>query len=358
MEKIIKRLLPLFCSILFATGCMPKLIIDDVQLIQAAVFDTDKNDRFKVTFVCPIQQKGNKVQIFSGSGNVIKEVKVNANLESAQPFASGQMRVALFTTELAKRGLSSSLDTILRDVTIGNLLYVGLLEGDGQELLSGKYSTSANVAIYIKKMLEHNMKTGPLPKDNLHMTAYRYYRDGQDTYMPILKKHKDKIRITGMALLKRDKYVGKIKSDDLFVFKGLLEKHKLDSREFKTSFGHVMINDIRSKPTYYVDIKNGKPSFLIKVKMDARILELSEQINLDQEKNVQKINTSVEKQLEKQAAKLIKKFKLLGVDPLGLGAKYRQRYRPFQLKEWEKMYKDVPVKVDYEVDITNSGTIE
>ena len=41
----------------------------------------------------------------------------------------------------------------------------------------------------------------------------------------------------------------------MFVFKGLLEKHKLDSREFKANPGYVMINNIRSVPTYDVKIK-------------------------------------------------------------------------------------------------------
>lgn len=47
----------------------------------------------------------------------------------------------------------------------------------------------------------------------------------------------------------------------MFIFKGLLEKHKLDSHEFKTDSAYVMINTIRSVPTYDIKIKNGKPSF-------------------------------------------------------------------------------------------------
>ncbi|MED1276520.1 Ger(x)C family spore germination C-terminal domain-containing protein, partial [Bacillus paranthracis] len=50
--------------------------------------------------------------------------------------------------------------------------------------------------------------------------------------------------------------------------------------------------------------------------------------------------------------------KSLGVDPLGLGAKYKQHYRPFKLEEWKQMYKDVPVTIKYTVNITNSGVIE
>ncbi|TNO91443.1 Ger(x)C family spore germination protein [Bacillus sp. CD3-1a] len=361
MEKIknTSKLILIFCITFFSlTGCLQKNIIDDVQLIQGTVFDAAKDNKVKVTFVCPIQKKGNKVQVFEGTANAVKQVKANTSLESSQPFASGQMRVALYTIKLAKKGMSTSFDTLLRDVNIGNALYVGLLEGNGTELLKGKYSTSYNVAIYIKKMLEHNMETGPLPTDNLHVGAFRYYQEGQDYYIPILKKHGDKIKINGIGLFKKDKYIGKIAEKDMFIFKGLLEKHKLDSHEFKTDSAYVMINNIRSIPTYDIKIKNGKPSFFIHVHLDARIQELSKQINLENNKNTKNIEKDVQRQLNIQAAKLIKQFKSLGVDPLGLGARYKQHYRPFKLEKWRQMYKDVPVTIKYTVNITNSGVIE
>ena len=93
--------------------------------------------------------------------------------------------------------------------------------------------------------------------------------------------------------MKKDKLVGTIKYHDMFVFKGLLEKHRLDSHEFKTNPGYAMINNIRSVPTYEVNIKDGKPSFYIHVKMDARIQELSRKFNLENKK-YNKIAKSIE----------------------------------------------------------------
>ncbi|MGF9963630.1 Ger(x)C family spore germination protein [Bacillus rhizoplanae] len=368
MENIKKQVIFLFSlCLLFTTACVPKSIVDDVSLLQGAVFDvasdTDSNKkRVKVTSVNPIQRKGNKVEVLQAYGNTVKQIKVTTSLESGKPLVSGQMRIVLFTEKIAKKGLSNLLDTLIRDVNIGNLSYVGLLEGggngEGEKLLSGKYSTSANVAIYMAKMLEHNMKIGVVPKDNLQLQGFRYYNTGQDTYMPILKKKKKNIKITSIALFKKDKYVGKVEEKDMFLFKSLLEKSQMDSHEFKTNSGYVLINNIRSSPSYRVYIKNGKPSFFIHVKMTARIQEISKTINLENKKNVEKIKKDIETNLNKDGVKLIKKFQSLGTDPLALGARFKQHYRPFKLKEWEKMYKDVPVKVKFVVDITNSGVIE
>lgn len=368
MENFKKQVIFLFCLCLFlTTACVPKSIIDDISLIQGAVFDvapnTDSNrERLQVTYVCPIQRKGNKVQVLQGYGNTIKQVKTTTSLESGQPLASGQIRVTLFTEKLAKKGLSGVFDTLIRDVNIGNLVYIGILEGggngEGKKLLLGKYNTASTVAIYIKKMLEQNMKSGDVPNDNLYMQTFRYYREGQDTYMPILKKKKNSIKITSIALFKQDKYVGKVEEKDMFLLKTLLDKSQLDSHEFKTKLGYTTINNIRSSPSYHVYVKNGKPSFVIRVKMAARIQEISKHTNLENKKNVEKIRKDIVKKLNTDGEKLVKKLQFLGADPLALGARFKQHYRPFQLKEWRKMYKDVPVKVKYTVDITNSGVIE
>ena len=161
MENFKKQVIFLFCLCLFlTTACVPKNIVDDVNLIQGAVFDvasSSDHGRIEVDYVCPIQRKGNKVQVLKGYGNTIKQVKTTTSLESGQPLASGQIRVALFTEKLAKKGLSSVLDTLIRDVNIGNLVYVGILQGggngEGEKLLLGKYNTASNVAIYLKKIL-------------------------------------------------------------------------------------------------------------------------------------------------------------------------------------------------------------
>ena len=69
----------------------------------------------------------------------------------------------------------------------------------------------------------------------------------------------------------------------MFIFKELLEKHKLDSHEFKTDSAYVVVNNIRSIPYYDIKIKTGSLLF-IHVHLDARIQELSKQINLENNK--------------------------------------------------------------------------
>ncbi|MCC2364078.1 Ger(x)C family spore germination protein [Bacillus cereus] len=358
MKKITQKQILLFgISLIFMTGCLQKSLIDDVQLIQGIVYDTTK-DKIKATIVCPVQQKGHKVQIFENIANTVKQGREKASFESAQPFAIGQLRVVLFTEQLAKKDITVAYDTLLRDSSIGHTIYLGILEGKGYDLFSEKYKNNFNVAIYIKNLLEHNMETGSLPNDNLQLNSYRYYKVGQDTFMPMLKKQKDKISIQGIALFNEETYVGKLEQKEMFVFRGLLEKHRLNSQEFKSHGGYVLINNIRSTPSYRVRIKNGKPSFYIQVKVDARLQEVSKRISLEDKKNFEVITKNIEKQLNTDSKKLLKKLKDLNVDPFGLGSKFKQKYKPFDLNEWKKIYKTVPIRVKYIVNIENSGVVE
>ncbi|KFN01326.1 Ger(x)C family spore germination protein [Bacillus clarus] len=358
MKKINQKQIILFCiSLIFMTGCMQKYLIDDVQLIQGIVFDTTK-DKIKTTIVCPVQKKGHQVKVFENTGNTATQGREKASFKSAQPFATGQLRIALLTKKLAEKDITIAYDTLLRDNSIGHTIYLGILEGEGYELFSGKYNTPFNVAIYIKNLLEHNMKTGSLPQDNLYFNSYRYYEVGRDTFMPILKKQKDTIEIKSMALFKQDKYIGKLEQKDMFIFSGLLEKRRLNSKEFKIHDGYVLINNIRSTPSYHVHVKNGKPSFYIQVKMNARLQEVSKMINVENKNTLKIVTKNIEKQLNTESKKLIKKIQNLNVDPLGLGSKFKQQYKPFKLKEWEKIYKTVPIRVKYIVNIEHSGVIE
>ncbi|HDR7426226.1 TPA: Ger(x)C family spore germination protein, partial [Bacillus toyonensis] len=79
---------------------------------------------------------------------------------------------------------------------------------------------------------------------------------------------------------------------------------------------------------------------------------------LENKKEIEVITKNIEKQLNTESKKLIKKIQNLNVDPLGLGSKFKQQYKPFKLKEWNKIYQTVPVRVKYIVNIENSGVVE
>nr|WP_257152475.1 Ger(x)C family spore germination C-terminal domain-containing protein [Bacillus cereus] len=119
----------------------------------------------------------------------------------------------------------------------------------------------------------------------------------------------------------------------MFVFRGLLEKHRLDSKELKIHGGYVIINNIDSTPSYHIQFKNGKLHIYIQIIMNARLVETIQKMNLENKKSFEVLTKNIEQQLNIESKKIINKIQCLNVDPLGLGAKVKQKYRQFNLSE-------------------------
>ncbi|MGG0326874.1 hypothetical protein [Bacillus mycoides] len=91
-----KRML-IGCIVFFlGSGCLPKTIIDDVNLVQAVIFEAYKK-QLRMTFIAPQRTKGNKVQIFQSTAHSMKGAKQLANIQAGRPLVSGQLRCIIFS---------------------------------------------------------------------------------------------------------------------------------------------------------------------------------------------------------------------------------------------------------------------
>ncbi|GGE78051.1 Ger(x)C family spore germination protein [Priestia taiwanensis] len=348
------------CMCIALVGCAQKLIIDDLDLIQASGYDA-KDDKIEITLVVPVftEKEKSEVVTYSSIGATAKEVKSRANEKAFQPLASGQLRLAVYGKKLAEKGMYSIVDTLNRDPSIGNRVYLAIIEGSANEFLQMKTPPRNNIALYGKRILENNMESGNLPETSLHTFMFQYFQVGQDPYLPILKKADKEIKINGLALFHEDKYVSKVEVEDMFLFKSLIETHKEGTQGVNFEDGEsVAVHNISSHPKYKVSVKNGKPSFMIEVDMKGKIEALSRRENLEEEEALKRIERKIDKLWEKKATNLVKTFQELDIDPLGLGAHFKQHYREFNQKEWKAMYKDAPITVKYNVDIVQSGVVE
>jgi spore germination protein len=55
---------------------------------------------------------------------------------------------------------------------------------------------------------------------------------------------------------------------------------------------------------------------------------------------------------------MVSQFQKQKVDPLGLGAKYKEHFRGFNEKQWNEEYPNVKVYVHADVEILQTGSID
>ncbi|WP_169907547.1 Ger(x)C family spore germination protein [Priestia abyssalis] len=357
------RHLILLTIIMMLSGCgLGANILDDVDLMQAIAYDMAKDNQIEGTAMIPVysEQQTGQFDVHAATGHTSKYIRSKASGEAPKPIVSGQLRVALYGEELARKGISDIVDTLYRDASIGNTTQLAVVEGKAAPVVKEKYNPNTNPAMYISNLLEQNIKNENVPKNNLHVFLYKYFSEGGDPYLPLLSRNKSEVRIIGMALFKGDKYIEKISLEEMFVFKMLVEGYKKGTYEFKLEDknSYAVVENIVAKTDYKFKGKTSKPTLHISIEMDGQIKELTERQNLQEKKAVRKIQADMEKSMEKQGRAMIEKFQEIEIDPFSIGERYKKFNRYSTKEEWKNIYKDLDVDLQVQVHILQSGVVE
>jgi spore germination protein len=344
-------------------GCqvIPPININEVNMIQGMGFDMVSDRKLEGTILYPEYKpdETSQVKVLKTEGETVRKIIDLAKNEVEYPLVNGQIRVVLFGRKLAEDGVYPLIDTFSRSPSIGNLLQLAVVEGKASDLLSLNNAGKGNLSLYLQEMIEQNIDEGELPSTDLTVFEYKFYDDGSDPYLPLLKKEKDHFAISGLALFHDDHLQTTLPKKDLFIVKLLEEKFKMGAHQFQVGNDeYVVVSNIKTSPKYKVEVKNEVPEFLIKIKMNARIQEYTGKKHKTLVPQINKFEKEIEDNIEKDAQRIIRIFQDNEVDPLGLGAKYEAHYREFKLKEWKALYPDVKVTVHVDLNIAHTGIIE
>lgn len=162
-----------------------------------------------------------------------------------------------------------------------------------------------------------------------------------------------------MAIFKDDQYVTSISMDDLFIFKALVDKNRTGLRQFiLKNNDKVVLETLGSKVKYKVKMVHNRPEFTIHLKMRTKLQEFAPTEKKRQTFDKRKYQKQVEQQLEKSALTILSQFQKHKVDPVGLGAKYKEHFRKFNEKQWNQDYPTVKIHVNVDLEIKQTGSVD
>ncbi len=340
-------------------------IVNEIIMVQAVGFDSARHGHSIGTFAYPFYKNpdSTKTEIKSATGKSSKEIQSIINGETPLRLVTGQLRIALYGKDLAKKGINDFVDTLNRDPSIGADVQLAIVDGSAKEMLnlsSDERYQDPNIALYLQEMLTQNMTSGQLPNTDLQTYLFQLFQVGQDPFLPVIKIVDNEVRITDLAFFNYDKFVTSIPIEDAYTFKLLLRKGRSSGvHPFTMENGdEVVLETLSSNPNYTVKVVNGHPEFTIHLTMKTRLQEFSPLRVKRESFNRAKHQKELESVIEKNAGEIIEHFKKHNVDPLGLGAKFKQQYRDFDEKRWNDIYPNVKVNVHADIIIEQTGTID
>ncbi|KFM99871.1 Ger(x)C family spore germination protein [Bacillus clarus] len=355
----LKILAPIIILLLvFIFGRIQKDVLDDVRLTKVIGYDEANNKLTEATGLAAIHNVDKSIsnKVLTSKDTLSKENREKKNEQSDLRVASGTMEVVLYSNKVASKGILKLVDTLHRDPNISSRLLLAVVDGETKKILDNQYSNK-DTGSFLSYLLEHNIKTGLLPKTNLHLFLSAYYTKGKTPYLPLIKVENDGVLIKGIALFKGDQYVKTIKRDEMFLFKALLEKIKLGSLKVKLNEkDDVSVQSIITEKKILVRNEKTKPEIFIQLKIKGIVREFEGKVL---GKSVAKqTEQATNKQLEHQANRLIKDFQKLNIDPWGFGNEVKVRTRKWDSQKWKKDYPDIKISVKVHSDITSSGIVK
>ncbi|GGF16623.1 germination protein [Halobacillus andaensis] len=349
--------------VVLLAGCQTIYSVEDRAIVQILGYDYVDEKQLKGTVGIPHYGEGSTRTVeelnLTITAESIKDFSEKVERESSKPLSMGKLAVTLYDERIAQDGIEEFLDVLSRDPRVGRNIYMGIVDGNVQELIEEKYEQNETTAKYVKGVIENNSQRN-FPEANLHSFLYAYYADGIDGFLPYIAKKNGHIEISGVALFDGGKFVSVVSEEDALTLKFLKEEVNQGAANIKTaqeSLGNVGIEVTDSTVNYKIDNSKEMPQFDINIKVTGFINEMKQRDvdSVQTPELVAEIEEKYKEQFKERAEALVQQFQEANTDPLGLGNLLKNRYRNFDKEKWEEQYPDVPVNINVEVHITGTG---
>lgn len=365
----------LLCIFLLMAGCSKTRTLEQIGLVTTKGYDMGGDGLVKGTMVVltvdPSSQQ--KTSIITAEALTSRGIRVKGDLASSKKLLSGQLRVVLYSDKLAKHGIKPLTDTLIRDPSVSDLTYLAIVEGETEQLLRINNKQIPDIGQYIFKQIDHNVKWSDIPSPTLHETLHDNYSAGIDPTLPILKKTGNTVKISGLALLRDNKMVGRVSETESYLVK--LIRTPIKSGEFEIPISGKSLkadgkHPANRKPAITLDTVFGRSKiklvskknleFNLNVKLHARTQEMNVNFDLKNPRNVHLLEKEVSNTIKKDLERLIAYCQTIKTDPIGLGREYGSSVRHSNLTrdKWHKMFPNAKVNVKVDVTFVKTGLVE
>ncbi|MFS0863623.1 Ger(x)C family spore germination protein [Fredinandcohnia sp. 179-A 10B2 NHS] len=340
-------------------GRVEKEIIDDINVVTAVGFDDAKGEKIKGTAVIPVFNADKSIDnaTFTDESVLAKEIINVLQKKSADPLATGGIRVVLYQDKLARKGILKFVDALQRDASVGSNMYLAIVEGETQEVLNTTLG-NRGTGEYLATIMEHNTERRDVPRSDLHTFLFRHHATGMDPYLPLMKLLKDKMEITGLGMFQDGRLVYQIDEPDMFFFKAMVENYGAGSYtlNLKATGEYASVKRILTKRDVRVEKVGATPEVNIYIQFEGILSEFTGRRT--NPAIIDEIIKELEKEIVTKSEKMLKDFQDRGIDPVGIGYMARNSNRDFDNVKWEGDYPKIDMKVHAKVVLTETGIIE
>ncbi len=300
----------------------------------------------------PNHTKGTTIfQTFWAEGESVSSLIQRIEDENYRSFVSGAVKVIVVSETIGADGIARLLASFLRHPMVSPQTLVLLTDQKVADILNHQPVLKLQPALTIVKQMASPLKRSRTYPMELWEFIARMDNQSPDSYLPLIRldpQNKNYI-LEGLALFKGQKMVGKLDSNESYLFGVLTSSAKrglVDIQVGKATVGFSMLFH-HSK----VKVVTANRHKLLEIRLNVKgiLLDIPPAFP-DQQTVLETIKKAAEDQYRVQVKNLIHKLQLLDTDPAGFGRKLELAGD----RHWRDTYRTIPVKVIANVNIRYS----
>ncbi len=356
------------------TGCPEKKIVEDLGFIHSVGYELNEADDAEeegvliltvaMPQITPTAEKDREV--LTTIAHTSKEGRMKLARKTDRALVSGQLRTALFSRNLAEIGIFDTMDTLLRDHTIGLNLKIIVVNGSSKDLLIGDYPEHPRTSRYIFELIDKEAKTLITADTSLHKFKRAFHDDGIDPIVPVIKQGIEEIIVDGLGLFSGERLVMTINPVDARIFMmlhgdyvgGDMTKEMILDDEEKESYLYMTFTTLKSKRK----VKVNSPSEIdVNVEVEGSISEYTGLLDLSDDEVQKEIEKKLAANIEEVSERLIKEMQQKQADNIGIGQFVRNssKYEEWQEMDWkEEIYPEAKINVNVNVKLRGFGSVK
>lgn len=359
----------LVLAALFPAGCENKRVekpsLEDLEMAGVLGFDKSPHDRIKVTISVPQPTKGGfkKDQIYTAKGRLTHEAFYKISAMSSKSVSLQQTRVILIGEELARgSGLRDILMDLYRDPQVGNNGVLAIVKGTAESILEN--TAPKQNSEFLNDLLRPREETAFSPYTTLRDFIFVLTNGVSDPMIPYIEATKQSIKISKIALFKKDRLVGFIDPGEAQIVEMLRKEKRFPSitvpfTASPSRRGVILLNLMKSQVRTKVTGDLNNPVIFSRLELEAVIQDYKGKLNLESQKEIKMVEQNSGEYIRDEIKDVLKKLQSMQVDPVGFGRYARMKFG----RNWPEIRRkfvstESDARISVKVTLRNTGTMK
>ncbi|HPT90871.1 MAG TPA: Ger(x)C family spore germination protein [Acetivibrio sp.] len=303
----------------------------------------------------------------NSTGNSIFEAVRQITHKTGNRLFISHNQAVIFGKDIASEGLEKYIDFFLRAHEMRPTALILIAEDRASDVMDAKPETEKFPAVNIEKLVESYAFTSHLYKVNMKDFASCMMSDTKAPMAPLVSVMQDKenkdIYVSGLAVFKKGRMVGKLNEDEVRGLLWVLGKVKsgVITVSSPNEQGSAVLEILSAKSKVTPELKDKRIVMHIKIKEESSLSEQTTTENLATDSAFERMQKASAEIIRQEILAAFDKSKELNADIFGFGEMLHKKYGNEwkALKDnWDDLYPSVELKIDVESKIIKTDLLK